>query len=112
MAVAQRSGYSVHQADVPVIKGMILRADRKHDIAAWFGLNQGRIAEVEAGKHGAQPAAHPSKLPPSGSPGPRARALRVEAQKVLQLLKKQTPADTAAAIQQLEAAITKFDVHE
>jgi hypothetical protein len=106
MSKAKRSGIVVHAADVPVILGMVNRGDRKHDIAAWFGLNQGRIAEVEDGAHGTPPAATASKLPPSGSPGPRARALRAEAGRVLQLLKKQ---DQAAAIQRLEAALTDFD---
>jgi hypothetical protein len=109
MAKAKRSGIVVHQADVPIIRGMVDRGDRKHDIAAWFGLNQGRIAEVEDGVHGTHPAAHPSKLPPSGSPGPRARMLRAEAQRVFQLLKKQNAADTAAALQRLETALEEFD---
>ncbi len=29
--------------------GMISRGDRNHDIAVWFGVNQGRIAEVKDG---------------------------------------------------------------
>ena len=51
-----------------VIKGMILRGDRQHDIAAYFGVNAGRIAEVATGKS-AWAAAEPgdeSKLPPPG----------------------------------------------
>jgi hypothetical protein len=109
MAKAKRSGIVVHKADVPIILGMIMRNDRKHDIAAWFGLNQGRIAEVEDGTHGNPPAAPAAQMPPVGSPGPRARALRAEAQKVLQLLKKQTPADTTAALQRLQSALGDFD---
>lgn len=89
--------------------GMVQRGDRKHDIAAWLGLNQGRIAEVEDGIHGPPIAAHSSKLPPSGSPGPRARVLRAEAQKVLQLLEKQTAADSQLALKRLEKAIAEFD---
>ena len=38
MAKANRSGIVVHQADVPIILGMVIRGDRKHDIAAWLGL--------------------------------------------------------------------------
>ena len=109
MAKAKRSGIVVHQADVPIILGMILRNDRKHDIAAWFGLNQGRIAEVEDGTHGTPPAAPALQLPPVGSPGPRGRALRAEVFQVLQLLKKQTATDTATAVQRLQDAIAEFD---
>lgn len=112
MAKAKKSGYVVRPADVPIIKGMILRGDRKHDICAWFGLNPARVAEVEKGEHGAQPAAPQSKLLPSGSPGPRAQILRTEAQKVLHSLRKQTSTDTTAAMQRLEDALAKFDTDE
>ena len=43
MPRADASGFRVTAADIPVIVGMINRGDRRHDIAAWFGLNQGRI---------------------------------------------------------------------
>ena len=76
MAKARRSGISVNKADVPVILAMLARDDRNHDVAAWFGLNQGRIKEVKDGQHGTPPLASPAKLPPSGSPGPRALALK------------------------------------
>jgi hypothetical protein len=29
---------------------MLARGDRHHDIAAWFGVNQARIAEVKGGE--------------------------------------------------------------
>ena len=105
MAKASRSGITVHQADVPIILGMIQRGDRKHDIAAWFGLNQGRIADAEEGKYGNHSPAPASKLPPAGSPGPRARALRAEAQRVLQLMKN----GDQTAINRLADAIADFD---
>lgn len=91
---------------------MVQRGDRKHDIAAWFGLNQGRIAEVEDGRHGTPPVAPASELPPSGSPGLKARTLRAEVQKVLQLLRQQAPSDAATAVQRLERAIKEFDENE
>jgi hypothetical protein len=47
MARGNTSGRRVKAADVPFIIGMIARGDRHHDIAAWFGLNQGRIAETQ-----------------------------------------------------------------
>jgi hypothetical protein len=57
MSKAPRSGITVKNTDVPVILAMVARQDRRHDIAAWFGLNQGRIKEVEDGKHGNPPLA-------------------------------------------------------
>lgn len=43
---AKPSGVHLTNADAAVIKGMRLRGDRQHDIASWFGVNPGRIAEV------------------------------------------------------------------
>jgi hypothetical protein len=31
-------------ADAALIKGMLSCGDRQHDIAAWFGVNGGRVA--------------------------------------------------------------------
>ena len=47
---------------------MLLRGDRQHDIAAYFGVNGGRIAEIAAGKN-TYPNAKPTPeadLPPPG----------------------------------------------
>ena len=33
--------------DTRIVKGMLSRGDRQHDIAAYFGVNGGRVAEVE-----------------------------------------------------------------
>ena len=112
MSKARRSGITVRKADVPAILGMVARGDRKHDIAAWFGLNQGRIAEVEDGKYGSPPMAPANQLPPSGSPGLKARALRSEIDRIHQLLKKGTVADTQAALKKLEQAMQEFDKDE
>ncbi len=46
---AKSSGIVLTEDDARVVKGMILRGDRQHDIAAWFGVNGGRIAEVATG---------------------------------------------------------------
>jgi hypothetical protein len=35
-----------NSADASIVKGMAARGDRQSDIAAWFGLNNGRINEV------------------------------------------------------------------
>jgi hypothetical protein len=54
-------------ADAAIVKGMLLRGDRQHDIAAWFGLNAGRIAEVRTGKRQPEiPPAPDHALPPPG----------------------------------------------
>jgi len=35
--------------DASIVKGMLARGDRQHDIAAYFGVNGGRVAEVATG---------------------------------------------------------------
>lgn len=37
-------------ADILVIKARLKRGDHQHDIAADYGLNQGRISEINTGK--------------------------------------------------------------
>lgn len=46
---------------------MLLRGDAQHFIAAWFGVNPGRVAEIATGEHFAEvsPATH-NDLPPPG----------------------------------------------
>ncbi len=109
MAKANRSGITVQPWHLPLILGMVNRGDRNHDIAAWFGLNQGRIKEVKDGLYGAATPAAPDKLPPSGAPGPKATALRERAETVHMLLKA---GDTGGAIKRLEEALTEFDKNE
>jgi len=51
---------------------MLRRGDRQHDIAAWFGVNGGRIAEIAVGDRFADvQEANPAELPPRG-PYPKA----------------------------------------
>lgn len=59
--------------DVRQILGMVARGDNKHDIAAWFGENQGRVADAEQGKFGKFEAAAANTLPPKGPPGTNSR---------------------------------------
>jgi hypothetical protein len=40
---AEPSGIALNGADAAIIKGMLARGDRQHDIAAWFGVNAGRV---------------------------------------------------------------------
>jgi hypothetical protein len=54
--------------DIPVIRGMLRRGDHQHDIAARFGVNQGRISEINKGhRWGEVPGITTfDSLPPSG----------------------------------------------
>ncbi|MBU6394102.1 MAG: hypothetical protein KGQ75_05995 [Sphingomonadales bacterium] len=46
---------------------MLVRGDRQHDIAAWFGVNGGRIAEIATGKTFSRITPSPTtNLPPPG----------------------------------------------
>lgn len=70
---AEPSGITLSAADAALIKGMLLRGDRQHDIAAWFGVNGGRVAEIANGYRFTEVTAAPAgKLPPPG-PYPAAR---------------------------------------
>ena len=67
MTRAAASGRRLTPVDASIVKGMIARGDRHHDIAAWFGVNQGRIAEVNAGTiHADVAIASAESLPPPG----------------------------------------------
>lgn len=64
---ARPSGLTITERDAALIRGMIERGDRHHDIAAFFGLNQGRIAEVkDETRFPGVPPASPEELPPRG----------------------------------------------
>ncbi|HWM32277.1 MAG TPA: hypothetical protein VNO69_11345 [Methyloceanibacter sp.] len=109
---APASGNQVTDEDLPVILAMLARGDRKHDIAAWFGLNQGRIKGAEEGKYGTPPLAHQSALPPSGSPGPKALGARVAMEQVHQILTKEGPDGINEALERLREAMARFDQNE
>lgn len=62
---------SLTEDEAGVVKGMLARGDKQHDIAAYFGVNGGRIAEVSTGKkwpdilavgHGELPEPGPYRL--------------------------------------------------
>jgi hypothetical protein len=64
---ASISGNRLSEQDVAIVKAMLARGDRQHDIAAWFGVNGGRIAEIATGrKFGTVAAADRANLPPRG----------------------------------------------
>lgn len=53
--------------EIAIVKGMLRRGDLQHHIAAYFGINSGRIAEINTGQTGADvEAATPDRLPPPG----------------------------------------------
>jgi len=71
MAMANRalpSGISLTEEDAALVKGMLARGDRQHDIAAWFGVNGGRIGEIATGAKYADVETAPTQLLPP--PGP------------------------------------------
>jgi len=55
-------------ADAAIVKGMLARGDRQHDIAAWFGVNGGRIAEIATGYR--FPLVEPAEAEDLPPPGP------------------------------------------
>lgn len=77
---ANPSGIRLSDRDAAIVKGMLKRGDRQHDIAAWFGVNGGRIGEIASGKaHRSVQAEEGGNLPPSG-PYPSGREATVALQ--------------------------------
>ena len=72
MGRAQPSGIRLSPADAALIKGMLNRGDRQHDIAAWFGVNGGRIAEIVTGAKFGEVAAASFEILPAPGPYPSA----------------------------------------
>jgi len=109
MARGKASGHSLTKADIPFVFGMQKRGDREHDIAAWFGVNQGRVAEVKDGRH---PGIEPSpadKLPPKGPPGIKGRRLRSAVVKAIVALNDD---DAEGALAVLNKARERYDANE
>jgi hypothetical protein len=58
---------SLNDSEIALIKGMLNRGDRQSDIAAYFGCNAGRIAEINTGHRASNvKAARDKQLPPPG----------------------------------------------
>jgi len=109
MSRGKASGYVLKRADAPIIMGIVARGDRDHDIAAWFGVNQGRIAEVKDGsKFGDVAAAPQAQLPPKGAPGIKGRRLRKAVDDALSELVKVNNSGVAV----LRNAIREYDANE
>lgn len=109
MARGKASGYSLTTRDARVVSGMLARGDRDHDIAAWFGVNQGRAAEVKEGKYGAVSAAPPEELPPKGPPGVKGRRLRGSVESALTAL---ADGESDKATEILRDAKKRYDANE
>jgi hypothetical protein len=41
---------ALNDGEIAIVKGMLIRGDRQHDIAAYFGANGGRIGEISTDK--------------------------------------------------------------
>jgi len=95
--------------DAKIAIGMIARGDKQHDVAAWFGENQARIAEAVGGAFGTSEAAPASELPPKGSPGIKGRRLRAFVDKAIAALES---GDAAAALDHLRAGVDRYDKNE
>lgn len=57
------------KSEVAIVTGMLARGDKQHDIAAYFGVNGGRIGEINTGHRGIGVGidpAPPEELPPAG----------------------------------------------
>ena len=95
--------------DVAVIAGMVGRGDKDHDIAAWFGENQARIAEAKNGAYGPFLIDPEIELPPKGAPGPKGRRLRGAVKNAINMLES---GDAPKTILYLKEALTKFERNE
>lgn len=96
--VARKSGYRLGADDIPIVLGMIARNDRRHDIAAWFGVNPGRIKGAENGDYGMVDPAPGEELPPSGPPGIKGRRLRDAVEEFQRLTSRGDPEGAYAAL--------------
>ena len=91
---------ALSEGEIATVKGMLLRGDRQHDIAAYFGVNGGRIGEISTGQTGSSVAASPTDdLPPAGPYMAGRSALRAR--------------DTLIALRDLiQDAINDIDLYE
>lgn len=98
------------QNDARLIAGMAARGDKHHDMAAYFGENQARIAEVLSGDaFGHVEAAPADQLPPKGAPGIKGRRVLGHVEKALAALGDGNVEEAKAA---LEAGVKRWNLHE
>ncbi|MEE2746224.1 MAG: hypothetical protein VX617_05015 [Pseudomonadota bacterium] len=72
---AETSGIRLSEDEASIVKGMLKRGDRQHDVASWFGVNAGRIAEIATGQKFLLVEPTKSLLPP---PGPYRTAQQID----------------------------------
>ena len=106
------SGLTLSNKDASIVLGMQKRGDREHDIAAWFGVNQGRIAEVKGGSHGAIQPAAVKELPPSGPPGVKGRRLRGYVDKAIEVIQAKKAAGIDEAVTLLQEGQKRYNANE
>ncbi|UPH70472.1 hypothetical protein LGT41_0011810 [Abyssibius alkaniclasticus] len=101
--------------ETTIVKGMLARGDKQHDIAAYFGENGGRVAEVSTGDcaYPNAPCAPAEKLPPPGPYLNRATTSSVCSilrDAIATIVEAGDETDEAAlAVAALEKAIEKLD---
>ena len=100
---------SLNNNECRIALGMVARGDNKHDIAAYFGVNQARIAEVEQGEYGNFEAAPLAELPPKGPPGIKGRRMYAFAEKAIAALENGDPNE---ALKVLKAGIERYQKPE
>lgn len=101
---------SLTSNDGKKIVGMAARGDKHHDIAAYFGENQARVAEVLSGQmFGTLSAAPAEELPVKGAPGVKGRRLRAGVGAAIDALEN---GDPNAALEVLKTAAARYDKHE
>jgi hypothetical protein len=109
MPKSKASGYHLTNNDASIVMGQVARGDRDHDIAGWFGVNQGRIAEVKEGSHGSVAVAKAEDLPPKGPPGVKGRRLRYT---IGEIAKALDAGDVEKAKALVAQGISRFDENE
>jgi hypothetical protein len=98
---AETSGLHLSYRDTMIVKGMLQRGDRQHDIAAFFGVNGGRIGEIATGKN---PYPNAKPMPEADLPPPGPYLSRYALQSVIQTLNE--------AIEALELAEGAEDIDD
>ncbi len=89
---------ALSEVNAAIVKGMLIRGDRSHDIAAYFGVNSGRIAEISTGARFMHVS--PALLSELPEPGPYVSSINI---KVLQA----KLGEVRRAIEDIEAALSE-----
>ena len=110
MSRASTSGISLSKSDAAIIKGMLYRGDRQHDIAAWFGVNGGRIAEISSRRKFSEVLMQQERLPPPGPylSGKQSHEVKIDLLEALSDLKSMTQSGRLIPSEQLQAEIIKL----